>query len=119
MATELQLTWLRQEQEITEKSIAKHESTLRHLKLDLETTKANIGRIEKQLVSLRKPLVPKCSCGKEAPQGKRLVTGAGGVYCLDCGYEILDLLKNRNDKKEDELTYKEFYDNIQRAQAQL
>lgn len=120
MATpDKELSWLKQEEERIEGQIAIHQRLLTHLKLDRETTRANIGRIEKQLINLRKPLVPKCSCGKEAPEGKRLVTGAGGVYCLDCGYEILDLLKNRNDKKEDELTYKEFYDNIQRAQAQL
>jgi hypothetical protein len=122
MATpEKELLWLRQEQDRIEKEITIHQRLLTHLKLDLETTRANIGRIEKQLVALRKP-VTKCSCGKEAPESSRLVTGGGGVYCLDCGYEILNLLRNRNDKKEYEQTYKEFYNDIlkkQNAQAQL
>lgn len=105
-----QLTWLRQEQEETERNIAKHESSLTHLKLNLEVAKAEIAKLEKKMVTLRKP-VTKCSCGKEAPESRRLVTGGGGVYCLDCGYEILNLLKKRNDNKEEQ-SYKEFYDQV-------
>ena len=107
---ENELLWLRQQQEEAEKNISQQEKLLKHLKLDLETVKISINSLERKLVALRKP-VTKCSCGKEVPDSRRLVTGNGGVYCLDCGYEILNLLKQRNDAKEEQ-SYKEFYEDV-------
>ena len=107
---ENELVWLRTEQTQVEEQIRTHEMQLKHLKLDLETVKTNIAGLERKMVAFRKP-ISKCSCGKEVPDSRRLVTGNGGVYCLDCGYEILNLLKQRNDAKEEQ-SYKEFYEDV-------
>lgn len=109
------LLWYRSEQERLEKEITSHQKLLTHLKLDLEAVKTSISALERKLVQLRKP-VSKCSCGKEAPESQRLVTGGGGVYCLDCGYEILNLLRKRNDNNPQHQPYKEYYEEVKAKQ---
>jgi len=61
---------------------------------------AEIEELETRMLPIR------CQgCKKTCPPtNKRLVT-TGGIYCLDCGFEVLDLLKDRNLKKEVDKTF--------------
>lgn len=60
-------------------------------------------------------------CKKTTPNSQRLVT-TGGIYCLDCGFEVLDLLKGRNNQREQKNAqeeYKEFYESVKNNKAGL
>jgi hypothetical protein len=72
-----------------------------------------IESLEKSLVDVNQQLEQhSCkTCKKPTPAAQRLTT-VGGIYCLDCGFEVLDLLKARNVAKEESQSYKEYYESI-------
>lgn len=93
-------------------------------KRQVEVLEKEIRDMQKELTEVKNYLEERLckECKKTSPPNKRVVMGSGEIYCLDCGYQVLDLLKARNEDVEnrrirrEEQSYREFYEEVKAKQ---
>lgn len=105
----------------TDSSLKEHQQLLEY-QIELKTRQIEV--LQKEIVQmsrshkevteyLNQTLCQECKLS--TPAHHRIVMGSGTIYCLSCGFEVLDLLKGRNNQREQKTAqeeYKEFYDSV-------